>query len=1194
MKRNLLLYFLFSALFSNSLWAGHVLGTELTYQASSNTTRLDLTLKVYRECTECKLNGVGGGLSTENCSDLPSVMVWGLNQYNEKVLLTQVSLLRVNFQNITTTCKTATDACGNNSNPDFLQGVEVHQLEGSVDLGMYEDQGYCKFYFSTTIFSRSNAIVAQGSATPKFFNFSEYSVCEGIRTSSPVLSTNPFFYINLNSTLTHSPGIVVQDADSISVALVPALSDFDVSINYPNGYTFQRPLQVQCSLSSCIPNPNATIPIGIFLDRETGNTIFYPTFSGQNAVFVYEITKWKKNNFGVLVAVSKIRRDFHTRVYQGNNQQPRLSSLNSRINLCENESFCTILDAMDTKNTQNLSDTVAFRMLNLTNNMIFSESTRSSAPFNRGRFCWSPPSSSSSAYAYFVTLILQDNNCPLSGVSTFTYKIKVNSSPSIQTSILTSQCGKLTLDATANGFSNNSFVWHVAYPNGDKDTFLGKKHFIQYTQGGKLLFETKIDQFCSGLVKDSISLTSFQIPSFTLDSVYVGCKDYLLEIIPRNVSGQAPLRFYWDSKLGSSYALVYPGFEAQKLSLNVVDNLGCSFSDTTKFLAHKKPGFEVLDGYFCSNLEGEFELNSLFNKNSDFSQVHSIHAIQNALEIYKRENQWFFNKTDFLNDKISFRIEFKDLTGCLYADTFDIQKLNTSELLQKELGPFCQNSGLVDLHSFYGLSPTTGVFSSFVEGLVFENRFLDLGVLKSSGTYNLIFEGNNEFCNSEYPLTFKFFYLQALENLTSDSLWICKNSESIVLETYDGNATWQGTGVTEGHIFNPASLDLTNENYALLTMSYRHPESSCYAEKLRYIDLKEIPQIIYEGESMDKVYCGSNMPISFKIKSSIENSTLSIQSPQADSLISKGLDAYSLYPSANSIRNLGISMNISLLSQCPEVNKVFDFSLSPNPEITIQVLDSHYCSEETEIRLETQSKHASLVDWYINNTLVKQKVALSSEVFLPNNFIGINSIQAHVFNEYCSSIVLVPQLIVVSESPMPEIVSNPLDNVPVDFNLLKVYDATQYAHEIIKRNWKVENTVYENTKFIEHKVNTKEGDFKIELWVKDIFGCEGYASSELIVSPPLNLYIPNAFSPNGDGPSINNVFKVTVTEHGSFQMLILNKWGEVIFESKDPEIGWDGTVNGMKCEPGIYAYVIQVENQLGGNRGFKGTLTLLR
>jgi gliding motility-associated-like protein len=177
---------------------------------------------------------------------------------------------------------------------------------------------------------------------------------------------------------------------------------------------------------------------------------------------------------------------------------------------------------------------------------------------------------------------------------------------------------------------------------------------------------------------------------------------------------------------------------------------------------------------------------------------------------------------------------------------------------------------------------------------------------------------------------------------------------------------------------------------------------------------------------------------------------------------------------------------------------------------------------------------------------------------------------------------------------MPEIVSNPLDNVPVDFNLLKVYDATQYAHEIIKRNWKVENTVYENTKFIEHKVNTKEGDFKIELWVKDIFGCEGYASSELIVSPPLNLYIPNAFSPNGDGPSINNVFKVTVTEHGSFQMLILNKWGEVIFESKDPEIGWDGTVNGMKCEPGIYAYVIQVENQLGGNRGFKGTLTLLR
>jgi gliding motility-associated-like protein len=1194
LKRNLLLFFLITALYSNSLMAGHVLGTELTYQVNSNSTRLDLTLKVYRECTECKLNGVGGGLSTENCSDLPSVVVWGLNQYNEKVLLTQVSLLRVNFQNITTTCKTATDACGNNSNPDFLQGVEVHQLEGTVDLGMYEDQGYCRFYFSTTIFSRSNAIVAQGSATPKFFNFSEYSVCEGIRTSSPVLSTNPFFYINLNSTLTHSPGIVVQDADSISVALVPALSDFDVSINYPNGYTFQRPLQVQCNLSNCTPNPNATIPMGIFLDRETGNTIFYPTFSGQNAVFVYEITKWKKNNLGTLVAVSKVRRDFHTRVYQGNNQQPRLSSLNSRISLCENESFCTNIDAMDTKNTQNLYDSVAFRMLNLSNNMIFSESARNSAPFNRGRFCWSPPSSSSNAYAYFVTLVLQDNNCPLSGVSTFTYKIKVNSSPSLKTSILTSQCGKLTLDATASGFQSSSYVWHVAYPDGTKDTLLGKKHFLQYTQGGKLLFETKIDQYCSGLVKDSVELASFQIPSFTLDSLYAGCKGYLLEIIPGNVSGQNPLRFYWDSKLGNSYALVNPNSEAQYLSLTLVDNLGCSFTDTTKYIAYQKPDFEVLDGYFCSNLEGEFELNSLFKYNSDFSQVHSVHAIQNTLNVFKNEDDWFFDKTDFLDDKVSFRLVFRDLNECLYADTFEIQKLNTAELLLKELGPFCQNSELVDLYAYYGISPTTGIFSSIVEGLIFENRFLDLGVLKSSGTYNLLFIGNNEFCNSEYSLTFKFFYLQALEDLTTDTLWICKNSESLVLDTYNGNATWQGKGVLEGRIFNPASEALTDENSTLLSMSYRHPESSCTAFKSTFIDLKEIPQIIYEGESLDKVYCSSEIPITFEMRSSIENATLSIHSTQADSLISNSLHSYSLYPSANAVRNRSISLNVSLKSQCPEVNRVYDFLLSPNPEITIQVLDSHYCSEETEIRLATQTSNAILVDWYINNTLVKQKASVSSDVFLPNQFIGVNSIQAHVFNESCSSLVFAPNQIFVSETPSPEIVSNPSDNVPVDFNLLKVYDAAQYAHEIVNRNWKVENTVYENTKFIEHKVNTKEGEFKIELWVQDVFGCEGYASSELIVSPPLNLYIPNAFSPNGDGPSINNVFKVTVTEHGSFHMLILNKWGEVIFESKDPEIGWDGTVNGMKCEPGIYAYVIQVENQLGGNRGFKGTLTLLR
>jgi gliding motility-associated-like protein len=72
-----------------------------------------------------------------------------------------------------------------------------------------------------------------------------------------------------------------------------------------------------------------------------------------------------------------------------------------------------------------------------------------------------------------------------------------------------------------------------------------------------------------------------------------------------------------------------------------------------------------------------------------------------------------------------------------------------------------------------------------------------------------------------------------------------------------------------------------------------------------------------------------------------------------------------------------------------------------------------------------------------------------------------------------------------------------------------------------------------------------------------------------------NFYVPNAFSPDGDG--LNDEFKaISNTENiSSFHMYIYNRWGELVFEANDVSLGWDGEYKGKPAPQGVYVYKIE-------------------
>jgi len=89
-----------------------------------------------------------------------------------------------------------------------------------------------------------------------------------------------------------------------------------------------------------------------------------------------------------------------------------------------------------------------------------------------------------------------------------------------------------------------------------------------------------------------------------------------------------------------------------------------------------------------------------------------------------------------------------------------------------------------------------------------------------------------------------------------------------------------------------------------------------------------------------------------------------------------------------------------------------------------------------------------------------------------------------------------------------------------------------------------------------------------------------------------SIFIPNLFSPNGDGS--NEFFQVIAKGVVRFDMSIFNRWGEEVFQSFDTNQAWDGYYNGKLCLPGVYTYTIKLLYANGRNEKKKGSIMLLR
>jgi gliding motility-associated-like protein len=94
-----------------------------------------------------------------------------------------------------------------------------------------------------------------------------------------------------------------------------------------------------------------------------------------------------------------------------------------------------------------------------------------------------------------------------------------------------------------------------------------------------------------------------------------------------------------------------------------------------------------------------------------------------------------------------------------------------------------------------------------------------------------------------------------------------------------------------------------------------------------------------------------------------------------------------------------------------------------------------------------------------------------------------------------------------------------------------------------------------------------------------------------VVPKPL-IYIPNAFTPNGDG--LNDGFGVKAEGIQEFRLEIFNRWGELIFSTTDINEQWDGTFKGRKLEnTEVFVYKVSAAGMDSQPQKYNGTVTLV-
>ena len=324
-------------------------------------------------------------------------------------------------------------------------------------------------------------------------------------------------------------------------------------------------------------------------------------------------------------------------------------------------------------------------------------------------------------------------------------------------------------------------------------------------------------------------------------------------------------------------------------------------------------------------------------------------------------------------------------------------------------------------------------------------------------------------------------------------------------------------------------------------------------------------------------------PVISSIDSTIETCTAGNGSIQLT--VTSGAQPYT-YLWSNNVGNVSTISNLSSgtylvtvtdNASCSTTKSIF-LSNSPTPILSVIKIDDHCTQGVGEITINAVGGTGNYT--YSWNT---QPVQTTPSI----NHLVFGTYKVIVSDDYCSDSTVVN----IGDNPAPTAafditpqISSIL-NPEIRFHNLSI-GGTSFG-------WSFGDGEFSNEENPFHVYHNSQ-NYLVYLVVNDDFGCSDTAFNTVIIYENLEIFIPNAFTPNGDG--LNDVFRPYGKGYSldGFEMLIFDRWGKMIFETSDIEKGWNGKIDGVLANVNdvlMYKIVIKDLNYL--DHKYIGTFTIL-
>jgi len=1163
-------------------YASHAQGGDLTYTClGGNQYRLRLAF--YRDCSGTNAPGsVTIDISSASCNQ------------NLTATLTPIT---GTGQDVTPICPSLTTVCNGGNNP----GVQEWIYEGNITL----PQACTDWVFAFSLCCRNaaiNTIVNPGGQN--IYIETHLNNVAAPCNNSPTFSNIPVPFICSNQTYCFNHGAVDPDGDSLSYSLVTPATGPTTTVTYNAPYTANQPILSSPAVS---------------FNNVTGDICMNPTQIGVTVMAV-RVEEWRNG-----VMIGSVVRDIQLRTISCTNNLPTITGINGGNNysasVCAGNTLSFYVNSIDPDAGQNL--TVSW------NNAITGATfTTSAGPAPSGTFTWTPTVANISNTPYCFTITVSDDACPYSGSQTFAFCVTVTGF-GLTVSSSGTNCGASNGSALVNVTGGNgpyTYQWSPVGGNNASATGLPSGNYSVNVTDATGCLSTATTFVPQGPSNANVNANVVDVQCF-------GGNNGSATL---NVNGgQGPYTYLWSNNATTS---ALTGMPAGTYSVVVTTATGCT-TNTTVTISQPASAL-VSPASIIGNV-------SCFGGNNAQATVNASGGTPPYVYSWNSAPAQTTATATSLGAGL-YTAMVTDANGCVSSASVTITQpqMLTGNVNVTSVTCNGGTNGSAQINLSGGTPPYATAWNS--TPVQYGNSAVNL----VAGNYTAtVSDANGCVLSSQATIVQPAPLSAGIPTATNVSCNGGTNGSATV-NANGGTAPYNYSWNTVPPQSTPNAAGMSAGNYTVTVTD----ANGCAT--VSTISITQPALLAVQPTSGDTVcpaqpaivgvnVSGGTGPYTYNWNNNLGNNSTHTVNPSfatnysvnvtdANGCVSPTTNVYidvfqftlsDLVMSSSPALCAGATTTIgaSVFGNTGTLTWVWlnqtwtnggPFTIQPTQTTTYQVAITNQCGVTVSnsstivvhpvpaIALAPQTASGcDNVPMTFSDTDPNNAGCYYSWNF-GDNFTGTGSSISHNYSgsgQYNVTVIVTSPFgcvgngntiadITIFDSPYADfnVASSVMSELEPTFQFQNACSANT-----IGWGWDFGDNTTDNVPSPAHTY-AQQGTYLARLVATSNGGCTDTTELAVRVEPEYTLYVPNAFTPNGDGK--NDVFLAYGNEIESFNMNVYDRWGNLIFTSDNIQTGWDGRASDGSniAQQDVYVYKIAVKDFEGKKHGFTGSFSLLK